>query len=139
MIGLTKRAHTIVDADALTSNELAASLSDARWHAEAEPILGSTRPDLLISDDRGNTLVVELKRAPHGVHFGSVAQTAAFRDAAASVLGRDVAAMLVIVGADAHELDATGRDYGVVVVGTTSSEPADVAEAVRSRLSALSS
>jgi len=139
MIGLAKRTRAmyVADDEAPMRDFLAAALRDARWHVEPEPVLGSSKPDFLLFDDSGNTLVVELKRAPHGVHFGSVAQTAAFRDAAESALDKDVDALLVIVGADAHELEAAGRDYRVEVVGSASSAPADVADAVRSRLLAM--
>jgi hypothetical protein len=139
VLGLARRTRAVYVAndETATRDILAAVLRDAGWQVEVEPVLGSTRPDLLLSDDYGNTIVVELKRAPHGVHFGSVAQTAAFRDAAESALGRDVGAMLVILGTDAHELEAAGRDYRVEVAGSASSAPADVADIVRTRLLAL--
>jgi hypothetical protein len=117
--------------DALASDFRASSL-----RVQTEPVIGSAKPDLLVSDDQGNAYVVEIKMAHGGAHFGSVAQTAAFRAAAASTLPHEanVRAILVLLGGEAHELDATGRDYGVDIVGTSSLDPGVVTEAVRERI-----
>ncbi len=126
-----------ISTEAQTRDSLAALLHSSGWRVEAEPVIGSVKPDLLTSDESGNTFVIELKQAPRGLHFGSVAQAAAFRDAAALALHRNVQAMLVIVGANAGELDAAGRDYGVIVVGAESSDPDDIAAVVRRLRSAV--
>jgi hypothetical protein len=123
----------IMSPEVAVRDALVNDLRSYSLHVETEPVIGSAKPDLLVSDDHGNAYVIEIKMAQGGAHFGSVAQTAAFRTAAASALtqGANVRAILVLLGDEAHELDATGRDYGVDVVGSSSLDPHHVTEVVR--------
>jgi hypothetical protein len=117
---------------------LAGDLRHRPWSVTAEPVFGSTRPDFLVEDGKGNAYIIEVKLAPGGAHFGSVAQIAAFREAAAAKLPQDsVGAMLVLVGQDAQELQSTGQDYGVQVIGTSSNVPSEVAKTVVESLGAV--
>jgi hypothetical protein len=126
MIGTNSRRAS----EASILDVLAGDLLDPHWHVEAEPVFGPVKPDFLVEDDAGNAYIIEVKMAAGGAHFGSVAQTAAFREAAATKRRGNVGAILVLAGGDARELESAGKDYGVEVVGTNSIEPDKVAQAL---------
>lgn len=114
--------------------EAVADLIDAQWDVRAEPVLGSFRPDMLISDKTGKAYVVEIKAGSSGAHFGSVAQVAAYQEAAAAALDKHVEAILVLAGVGPGEIGAVGEDFGVDVVSSETADPATIATLIGDRI-----
>jgi hypothetical protein len=110
----------------------ARALSDALekwdWKVQMQPVVGSTRPDLVLNDPEGETYIVEVKTGPNASHFGSVAQVAAFRRAAEDSLGGSIKAYLVLPEAADAQLQSIGEDFDVQVVAN---EAADATEAAQ--------
>jgi hypothetical protein len=114
--------------------DIAADLKERGWTVEAEPVLGSVRPDILISED-DRVYVVEVVAGDDGVHFGSVAQAAAFGEAARNATHRDVEAVLVVTGPMSEEIGRVGNDFGVEVLSSESADPTAISDLLTNRLS----
>jgi hypothetical protein len=97
---------------------VSAALSAAGWSVEAQPVIGTVRPDLLVSTPRGEHVVVEVKAGKAPVHFGVVAQLAAYSKMAESMrqLGGVRSALLTMAPVSAAARDAAAG-LGVMVVG----------------------
>ena len=103
---------------------------EAEWAVEEEPVIGATRPDLVLRSPEGATYVVELKVGHGSAHFGSLAQVATFKEEyedARAVKG--VKGMLVtnMTTQDSLVEAAKSLDIQVVAVG---GGPGEMAEKV---------
>lgn len=102
----------------------------AEWVVEEEPLVGTTRPDLVLRSPEGATYVVELKVGRGSAHFGSLAQVATFKEEyedARAVKG--VKGMLVtnMTAQESLVKAAKSLDIEVVAVG---GGPGEMAEKV---------
>lgn len=65
-------------AAAALERALADAFRSEGWHVEEQPVLGTARPDLLISRPSGEQIVVEVKATRSPIHFGDIAQLTAY-------------------------------------------------------------
>jgi hypothetical protein len=129
-------AEFSVDWESKIRAAVAEALGESDWKVEISPVFGTVTPDLYVTDPSGEaSYVVEIKSGDNATHAGSVAQVAAFRDAAASSQGGAPEAVLLVVGDNEDEMGRLGEDFGVSVVESGSSDVGVVVDALKKSLS----
>lgn len=134
MIGVRWRADPEPALRAALAQKLQHRLQGSEWQVMAEPAIGSVIPDFLLKNGNGSVRIIEVKAAPSGASFGSVMQTASFRDVVAAQLNCNVDAVLVIAGGDGRELEISSKDLDIRLIATDATEPSEVADAVVEQL-----
>jgi methylmalonyl-CoA mutase cobalamin-binding subunit len=120
------------------THAVADALRETKLEVREQPIVGSMRPDLVVADPEGHTVVIDVKTGPGADHFGSIAQVAKYRKALQSTLPGGVAAMLVIGGEIPEGFESTARDLGVDVVSAPTNSPTDIVASVSKALGDIS-
>ncbi len=119
------------------SRGLARYLEQEGWTVELEPVVELYRPDLLVTAPSGRVYVLELKTGQKPVHFGAVAQVAAYRTAFRHV---DAEPVLLITGETSPALDNLARAMDVVVSVESPHQPGeDISEGFGRTLLSLES
>ncbi|HEX4806274.1 MAG TPA: hypothetical protein VFU94_10250 [Conexibacter sp.] len=107
---------TSVEAAFALEKAVADALADAGWSVEKQPVLGTVRPDLLVESPQGDQIIVEVKAGKAPVHFGVIAQLAAYPKLAESVRHlRGVRSALMTTAPLSRAAEDASEQLGVLV------------------------
>ncbi|HET7121283.1 MAG TPA: hypothetical protein VFI17_08555 [Solirubrobacterales bacterium] len=98
------------------------------WSVERQPVLGGAQPDLLVSAPGGKHFVVEIKVTTTPIHFGIIAQIAAYSAFARSTRDlREVQSVLLTTAPLTAAAKNAAHQVGVLVLDADLEEDTDPA------------